>query len=60
MKLNLDAEPKDMGIALSAFFASSAQNPAMKEKESIQTTQNGQKFTITKNLDSFTIKAEYK
>lgn len=60
MKLNIDAEPKDMGIALSAFFSSSAQNPTQKPKEAVRVTQSGVNFDIVKNEDSYTVKAVYK
>lgn len=60
MKLNLDCEPKDMGLALSAFFSSSAQNPTQKPKEAVRITQNGVNFDIVKNEDSYTVRAVYK
>lgn len=59
MKLNLDCEPKDMGVALNVAFSILSQNPVMDEgsKGAIVQEVNGITFMLTKNQDSFTIEA---
>lgn len=52
MKVNLDADPKDLGAALNAAFQAQTQNPNMKVGQKIKLD----KFTITKNSGSWLVK----
>lgn len=59
MKLNLDAEPQDMGAALQAAFTVLQAEPNMPVNESIYINLNDIEFRFTRNDDSYTVEAVY-
>lgn len=56
MKVNLDADPKDLGAALTVAFQVQSQNPQMKVGQKVKID----KFTVTKNTGSWLVKASSK
>jgi hypothetical protein len=59
MKLNLDAEPEDLGVALQAAFTVMQAEPNLEVGESIYIQINDVDFRFTRNEDSFTSEAIY-
>lgn len=61
MKLNIDAEPKDMGVALNVAFLIMQANPNQETgtKGQVAREANGLLFVLTRNDDSHTIEVVY-
>lgn len=57
MKLNIDSEPKDMGVALNVAFMliNTEPNQELGSAGMLTTEYNGLTFTLTRNEDSYTI-----
>lgn len=61
MKIILDCDPGDMGVALNLAFRVSAENPDQKTGTSNAITESvgGIDFEVIRNSDSYTVKANY-
>lgn len=59
MKLNLDCEPKDMGVALNLSFKLIAENPQQEvgSEGAIYENTNGTDFEFVRNDESYTVRA---
>lgn len=59
MKIILDCDPGDMGVALNLAFRIAAENPDQKTGTSNAITESvgSVEFKIIRNLDSYTVKA---
>ena len=58
MKLNLDAEPAEMGIALTTAFRVIAENPNQEEGTAgeVVLKVNNVSYIVTRNEDSWTVR----
>lgn len=58
MKLNLDAEPGQMGVALNVAFRVIAENPTQEvgTKGEIAANVNNTTYIVTRNEDSYTVR----
>lgn len=61
MKLILDCDPGDMGVAINLAFRVMADNPQQKTGtgNAVVETVNGVDFQVIRNLDSYTVRGTY-
>ncbi len=58
MKLNLDGQPRNMGVMLNAAFQMMAENPTQEEgsQGAVLKRVSGVNYEFVKNQDSYTIR----
>jgi hypothetical protein len=57
MKLNIDAEEQDLSTAVQAYQTARMQQPIQERDETIKVIVQSLSFNVTKNKDSYTVKA---
>lgn len=57
MKLNIDAKEQDLSTAVQAYQTARMQQPIQEQDETIKVIVQSLSFNVTKNKDSYTVKA---